>query len=176
MNNLMNIITLIVGFILLFAGRKLYWLFVAVVGFFTGYFLAGQIFPQTSTILQIIIGLVAGTLGAALLFFLHQLAIGIAGFLGGGLLAIQIVALSGQASPEFNWIPFIIGGVFGAVLVTVIFDWALIVLTSLGGAFLIISGFNSISGWSNLAILALFAIGIIIQANLLRGERRNTNT
>jgi hypothetical protein len=167
----MNIITILAGLILLFSGRKLYWLFVAVVGFIAGYILTGEVLPEISTVLRIIIGLVAGAIGAALLLVLHQVAVGLAGFLGGGLLALQITHQLGVGSGEFSWVPFILGGIVGAILVVSIFDWALILLTSLGGAFLVISGLNPDPSWANLAILILFVIGVFIQANLLRRQR-----
>jgi hypothetical protein len=167
----MNVITIIAGLILLFAGRKLYWLFVAVIGFIAGYFLAGQILTQTSTILLIILGLVVGAIGAVLSFFLHQLVIGVAAFVGGGLLALRIIDIIGLGNFEFSWIPFIIGGLFGAILITAVFDWALIILSSLSGAFLISSGTNSNISWSNLAILTLIIIGVFIQTSLILRER-----
>lgn len=167
----MNIIIIVAGLILLFTGRRLYWLFVAVVGFIAGYFLSGQMLPELSTALRIIIGLVAGAVGAALLLVLHQVAVGLAGFLGGGFLAFQITHQLGIGSGDFSWVPFILGGIVGAIMVVSIFDWALILLSSLGGAFLVISGLNSDSSWANLAILALFVIGVFIQTNLFRRQR-----
>jgi len=167
----MNIITILTGLVLLFTGRRLYWLFVAVVGFIAGFILTGQLLPEISPILRIIIGLIAGAIGAALLLILHQAAVGLAGFLGGGLIALQITQQLGVGSGEFSWLPFIFGGILGAILVLATFDWALILLTSLGGAFLVISGLEPDPSWANLAILALFIIGVIAQANFLRRQR-----
>jgi hypothetical protein len=166
----MTILRVIFGLLLLFAGRKLYWLFVAVVGFVAGFTLAEQIFPQSSMLVQIVIGLIGGLIGAALAIFLNRLAVGLAGFLGGGLLAMRILVMIGIGNGDFNWIPFIIGGIIGAVLVALIFDWALIVLSSLGGAVLIGSVWNTTATWLNLVILVLFLIGIIVQASGLRQE------
>jgi hypothetical protein len=169
----MNILSIIIGLILLFVGRKLYWLFVAVVGFAVGFYLAGLLLPQTAPIVHVLIGLVAGVLGAAFAVFLHQLAVGIAGFIGGGWLALQLLSLLGFSAAGLNWIPFIIGGIIGAVLVVLVFDWALIVLSSLAGAFLVGSAINILALWSDLIILVLFLIGLVTQASILKRDREN---
>jgi hypothetical protein len=63
------------------------------------------------------------------------------------------------------WLPFVIGGIIGAILVSVLFDWALIVLSSLAGAAIITQAL-ALSGAVGIGvILALTAVGVIIQAS-----------
>jgi hypothetical protein len=61
-----DIILIVLGIAMLLIGRKLFWLFVGVVGFYFGYTLAGQFLPAESEVVVLVIGLMAGILGAIL--------------------------------------------------------------------------------------------------------------
>ena len=157
------------------AGRKLYWLFIAVVGFSAGFLLADVMVPQSSTWLLILIGLIMGSLCALLAVFLNRLAVVLVGFLGGGLLASQLLAYFEMGSGDFTWISFIIGGIFGTILAVLLFDWALIVFSSFFGAILIGSAWENPSALINFLILVLFLVGIGIQAGLMYRQRKLTS-
>jgi len=70
----------ILGIALLFAGRKLFWLFIGTLGFITGIQLTTS-FWQGPDWLLLVIGLIVGVIFAVLATFLQTLAIGVAGFL-----------------------------------------------------------------------------------------------
>lgn len=167
------LIRLILGFAILGFGRKLYWLLVGVIGFAVGYLLAGQYFSAASDWLIILIGLLAGLIGAVLAVFLQSVAVAIAGFLGGGYVAIQLLGLLGLGSGDFSWLPFIIGGVLGLILVSILFDWALILLSSLVGASLITQAIDPTLENSSFIFFLLLILGIVIQAVVLRRERKS---
>lgn len=171
----MSILRILIGTILLFGGRKLYWLFIAVVGFIAGFLLTEILIPQSSIWLLILVGLIIGSLCALLAVFLNQLAVALVGFLGGGLLAIQLLAFFEVGSGDFNWISFIIGGVIGTIFAVVLFDWALIVLSSLFGAILIGSVWENPSALINFLVLVLFLVGIGVQASLMYRQRKLTS-
>ena len=171
----MSLLRILMGTILLLAGRKLYWLFVAVVGFIAGFLFTDILAPQSSTWLLILIGLIIGSLCALLAVFLNQLAVALVGFLGGGLLAIQLLAYFEIDSGNFNWISFIIGGIIGTILAVLIFDWVLIVFSSLFGAILIGSAWENPSTLINLLVLVLFLVGIGVQASLMYRQRKITS-
>src|SRR3972149_6375751 len=107
----MNIILALLGAALLAFGRKLFWLLVAVIGFMVGFYLAGQFLGDQSGWLILVIALVAGGLGAVLALFLQKIALGLAGFLGGGYLTLQLMAIFGWGNGEFSWLPFLLGGI-----------------------------------------------------------------
>ena len=67
-----------------------------------------------------------------------------------------------------EWIPFLVGGVLGAVLLRQVFEWTLIVLTSLIGAILITHYLTV--GASLLVPLTVLiaAVGIVIQVRSRR--------
>src|SRR5574340_838086 len=113
----------VVGLILVLFGRKLYWLFVAAAGFVVGMSLSKQWLAGTDDFTASMIGLGVGLACAVLAIFLRRLAIGIAGFFAGGHIAFQLAAGLGYESSA--WIVFLLGGIIGAILILVVFDWAL---------------------------------------------------
>jgi len=64
----------------------------------------------------------------------------------------------------------VIGGIIGAVLLLVLFDWALIVVSSLIGAHLIVyqSAIVLPQSGSIIVFIGLVVIGILVQAASLR--------
>ncbi len=168
---MLNVINLILGSALLIAGRKLFWLFVGAAGFVTGLQLATQ-FWHGSDLGALIIGLVFGVIFALLAIFVQALVIGIAGFLAGGYVLTVLATMLGiEVSGVTTWIVYIIGGIIGVILVSLLFDWALITLSSLVGASLIIGSFTPQRAVGGLIFFILFILGVLIQGSILRRER-----
>jgi hypothetical protein len=168
---LSGLVSVLLGAALLFAGRRLIWLFVGALGFVFGMQLA-SLLPQLSETTVLFVGLIFGVVFALLAIFLQRLAIGIAGFLAGGFILTTFFARLGVESLS-NWVVYLIGGVIGVLLVMLLFDWALIVFSSLSGAALLLQSFSSETPAGVLIFLLLALIGIIIQGGLmLRGQRR----
>ena len=71
----------------------------------------------------------------------------------------------------FSWIVYLIGGIIGALLVVFLFDWALIVLSSLAGASLISQALLLPAGIAGVIFLALVIVGIVIQGFTLQQQR-----
>jgi hypothetical protein len=165
---MMTIIRAVLGAALLLTGRKLYWLFVGVIGFVLGFSLASMAFQSESEWVVLAIALTVGVLAAVLAGFVQRLAVGLAGFLAGGMILTTLFNLLdfNQAMPV--WLLFIIGGILGVILVAVLFDWALILLSSLAGADLIVNALEVKEWLGVLLFLALFVIGVSVQAATLR--------
>jgi len=170
---MLNIINLILGGALLVAGRKLFWLFVGAAGFITGVQLATR-FSQGSGLPTIIVGLIVGVIFALLAVFLQGLAIGAAGFLAGGYVLTVLAGIIGFNQGASFWIAYIIGGILGVILVSFLFDWAIITLSSLAGASLIVQALFSQRAAGGLLFLILFIAGVLIQGSILRRERAAT--
>jgi hypothetical protein len=167
---LSGLISVLLGAALLFAGRRLIWLFVGTLGFIFGMQLA-SLLPQLSETTILIVGLIFGVVFALLAVFLQRLAIGIAGFLAGGFILTTFFARLGVESLS-NWVVYLIGGAIGIVLVLLLFDWALIIIASLDGAVLLLQSFSSNTPAGVLIFFLLAITGIIIQGGLmLRGRR-----
>lgn len=168
---MLNVINLILGGALLIAGRKLFWLFVGAAGFLTGMQLATR-FWQGTDLAAIIAGLVVGVIFALLAIFLQALVIGIAGFLFGGYILTTLAAMLGiDVTGAMTWVIYIIGGIIGFILVSVLFDWAIITLSSLAGASLVIQSFSPQGAGGGILFFILFLVGVVIQGSILRSER-----
>src|SRR5439155_26242838 len=86
---------------------------------------------------QLTFAILLGFIVALLALFLQKLAIGLAGFVAGGRLAVGLVATFLVQYVSHYWLTFIIGGLSGTVLLLMLFDWALIFVSSLIVAHLI---------------------------------------
>ena len=86
------IVGALIGVVILFFGRKLFWLCVAAVGFAAGVEIAPHVVHEPSPLMALIIALVLGLIGALLALFLQKIAIAVLGFLAGGKLAGAIAA------------------------------------------------------------------------------------
>lgn len=167
---MLGLVNAILGIALLVLGRKLFWLFVGAVGFVTGLQLAA-LFSQSSEALAVIIGLVIGLIFALLAILLQRIAIAIAGFLAGGYVVTVLAGMLGMDAGAFVWITFLIGGIIGVILVSLLFDWALITLSSLAGAALVVQAFFPRGGAGGPIFFVLLIAGVVIQGFILRRER-----
>ena len=154
------------GAVLLLAGRRLFWFFVAVTGFFVGAAVAGNLFLNQPQWVVWIIAAGAGVIGAVLAILLQRIAFALAGFYAGAYLAINLVQSLGWGLPEMA--VYLTGGLFGALLAAFAMDWGIIVLSSLVGSGLIVMPFNLQPLPGALITAALAVIGIFIQANFTR--------
>jgi hypothetical protein len=158
----------LIGVIVLFFGRKLFWLCVAAVGFALGVEVAPQLVHEPSPLLALVIALFLGVVGALLALFLQKVAIAVLGFLAGGYLANAIAAAFFVQYAHYSPVIFVAGGIIGAILLLVLFDWALIVVSSLIGAHLIQSTIVLPPSGSTIVFIGLTIIGILIQAASLQ--------
>src|SRR3954471_19197593 len=94
----------LLGAVILFFGRKLFWLCVAAVGFAAGVELAPHLVQQPSPLLALTLALVLGFIGALLALFVQKIAVGIAGFISGGKLALAIAAAFIGNATEYYWL------------------------------------------------------------------------
>lgn len=170
----------IVGFLSLLAGRQLYWVFVGAAGFLLAFNLAERYFGIQSEWLLIVVGLVAGVIGALLAVFAQRLAVGFAGFIAGGFLLFYVAQLLGLSGDLIEIVLFIVGGVIGAVLISALFDPALIILSAMLGASLLTQtaerAFEVPQGWHVAILVLLFVIGVIVQFAAWQPARRAQGT
>jgi Domain of unknown function (DUF4203) len=165
------IVGALIGAVILFFGRKLFWLCVAAVGFAAGVEIAPHLIHEPSPLLALTVALLLGVIGALLALFLQKIAIAVLGFLAGGKLAGAIAAAFFVHYAQHSTIIFLIGGILGAILMLVLFDWALIVVSSLIGAHLIQSAILLPASGSTIIFLGLAVLGIVVQAASLRRSR-----
>jgi Domain of unknown function (DUF4203) len=162
------IVGVLIGIVILFFGRKLFWLCVAAVGFAVGVEIAPHLVNESSSLLALLVALAFGVLGALLALFLQKIAIAVLGFLAGGKLASAIAAAFFVHYAQHSTVIFVVGGIIGAILLLALFDWALIVVSAFIGAYLIQSPIVLPPTGSTLVFVALAIIGIIVQAASFR--------
>ena len=162
------IVGALIGIVILFFGRKLFWLCVAAVGFAAGVEIAPHLVHEPSPLLALTVALVLGLIGALLALFLQKIAVAVLGFLAGGKLAGALAAAFFVQYAQYSTFIFLFGGLVGAILLLVLFDWALIVVSSLIGAHLIQSAIALPPSGSTIVFIGLVAIGILVQAASLR--------
>lgn len=158
-------ITLVLGIALLTMGRRLFWLFIAVAGFYFGLMVATRFLGDVEgAAIPVAVALAIG--GAILAFFLQRLALSAAGFLIGGYLALTLAA---PDTLTIDWpiaALFIGGGLIGALLATLVFNWALVALTAFTGTLLIIRSIPIQPPMLTLLAAILFLIGMALQMGL----------
>ncbi|MGI8955921.1 MAG: DUF4203 domain-containing protein [Chthoniobacterales bacterium] len=171
MNSSLPIISVVVGIALLLFGRRLFWLFVAALGFAIGLQLAPYLSQHPPLWLSLVLSLGLGLLGAIIALLLQKIAIGIAGFLVGGRVAVAIAAAFLVNHAHYSAITFVIGGIVGAILLLALFDWALIIFSSIEGARLIAAAVHLPSTGTGILLIVLAVFGIIMQAMMFRRRR-----
>jgi hypothetical protein len=167
-------VSLVLGAILLILGRKLFWIFVGAIGFLVGFNLAAQYLSEQSIWVILLIAVVAGIIGSVLAVVLQRVAILVAGFLAGGYLTVsllQMLEINVPLSEGIAWLPYVMGGILGAVLLFLLFDWALILLSSLAGATLITPVINPEPEMETVVFVIVLLVGIVVQSTLFRREQ-----
>ncbi|MFH1123443.1 MAG: DUF4203 domain-containing protein [Pseudomonadota bacterium] len=166
----MGLLNFLIGVVLLTLGRKLFWLFVGCVGFAAGFTYVHQLWGTQSDLMILGIAIGLGLIGALLAIFFQAVAIALAGFVAGGYITFTIMNLFGLEAPELVWLFYLAGGIVGTVLLFVIFDWALIALSSVIGASLMVQ-VTELSPHLEVVIFFLLIIsGVLWQARLLKRE------
>ncbi len=163
---------IIIGILLLALGRKLFWLFVGAVGFVLANQFAAQFMQGQPDNVVIVFALIVGLVGAVLAMFLKKAALGVAGFFAGGYLLWRLALFNGwDAAGMSPWVYFLVGGVLGSALINTFFTWALIILSSIGGAALICESVRLSPQVSSALCVGLAVAGVLFQLGILRKIR-----
>lgn len=160
----MQLLNIFIGAALLLFGRRLFWLFVACIGFIVGAEAAKNLLSGQPEWLILLVALGVGLIGAIVSIFLQRVAVSIAGFFAGGYFLSALATATIAAKYEgVSWIAFIIGGILGAILTMVLLDPALIVLSALVGATAISQNLSLQPSASTVLFIVLLIFGIAVQ-------------
>lgn len=165
-------LNVVVGAALLTLGRKLFWLFIGGIGFIAGISLAARYMSDQSQGLVLLVGILGGLLGAGLALMLQKLAVAVAGFVAGGYVLMEGLQLLGFTSIRIDWLLFLVGGVIGSILIAKLFEWGLILLSSLSGAVMIAQALPVEGQAQALISIGAFLLGVVFQGGLLRDRGR----
>lgn len=167
------IAALLAGIVLLLFGKRLFWLFVAVIGFMAGWYFAlgpGRHVPGGGGLL---LALVAGLIGLVLALVVQKVAVAIAGFCVGAYIVANVLGWPLPPLRTGEQLVLLLAGVLAAVLALALFDLALILFSSIAGAGLILDNLHlHLAANARLLLLVvLAAVGAVFQAGHLRRLR-----
>lgn len=163
-------INILIGLVLILAGRKLFWLFVACVGFISGFHYSQYIWAIHSPVLVLVLSIAVGALGAVIAIFFQKAAIVVAGFAAGGYIAMMLIGQFTGLPAQIAWLPYVVGGIIGAAILYAVFDWALILLSTLTGAALVVQ-MMAFKPWVEIALFVILsAAGVVFQAKAITDE------
>jgi len=167
------LILLVLGILTLFYGRKLFWVFAALVGFIFGLIIASQLTPNVTDFIRIMIAIGIGAICGLVAVYVEKLMIIIIGFLGFGILGYLLIGLF-DFSPLVNWIVFLVTGCLGAIYITRYIKWIIIIISALIGAMMASMGIGKFIQMNFLVDLiifvALLVAGIFFQKKALSGQ------
>ena len=165
-----DIVYIILGIVLLIFGRKLFWLFSGAIAFIFGVeFIPLFLHGQSQHVIWII-ALVLSIIAVILAFVMQKIGLGVAGFMAGGYVAMSIVNELKVHIPWLPWVLFAAGGIIGVMLTLVLFDWALILLSALSGAFLLVQVMGFSLHLTQILFVCLVAMGIVTQATITKSN------
>jgi len=165
------ILSLAAGLLLLFAGRRFFWLAAALVAFLFTFNLFDNLFGGGW------LGLIVAVVVGGIFAWLATKFIKIAGYIVGALAgAVGLPIFPHMFGFDMGWIlAALIGAVAGFLLMLFLFDWGLILLTSWAGANAVVGKVTGL--WSagatiaTIIFLALLAAGIFVQAGQMKAKK-----
>ena len=160
------IAALVAGGLLLLFGRRLFWLFVGVIGFVVAYRLAGAYLGGEGE--GWIIAVAGGVLGAVAAVLVQKLAVTLAGFAAGAVGFIWLAEQLGWSLGLPALVGALVAGLLGAALVRWLFGIGLVALSALAGAALVVEGLG-LEEPRGVVFVILAGVGALVQ---LSGRRR----
>jgi hypothetical protein len=167
------VVALLAGIALLFFGRRLFWLFVAVIGFMAGWHLALGGWRHSPAGGRLLLALFAGLLGLVLALVAQKLAVALAGFFIGAYLVAGLLGWQLAALRPGQLLVLVVCGVVAAAVALLLFDLALILYSAVAGASLILDTVHVAlgAGVRLLLLVLLAAFGAAVQSRWFQRVR-----
>jgi len=168
------IFEIVAGLVLLLAGKRLFWLAIAVAGFFIGFQVGADLFEPgwASWVCGAGLGLAGGILAVLYQSVIVVLAGLLLGAVGGHFLGETLLASPGDSI----WLFRIGGGIVGAVVSLTLFDIGLMILTALAGAGLILNSVEVTPTMEIVLYAVLVTVGFLVQSKLVASEKSRRTT
>ena len=162
-----GILSIVLGLVLVFVGRRLFWVFVAAVGFIAGLRFAPELASDQPQWIIVTIGVVLGIVGALLAMLLQRVAVAVAGWFAGGFLATRLASGFGLTDETMVAVAFVAGAILAAIVFSLLFDWTLIALTAVSGALMVCDALQLAPAAEWLIGAVLVGAGLLVQASTL---------
>lgn len=167
----MQIVQGLIGLALLAFGRKGLALCLGAIGFVVGMSLTTRLLDTAPTGLVIAIAIAGGVIGVFIAFAIEKVATVLVGILGGGYIGMAVADSFGWNTDGFPWIPVAIFAVLGVLLAFFLLKWALIIFSSLVGAYLVVGAFQLHALFATPLFFILAIAGIWFQARSGRSKK-----
>jgi hypothetical protein len=165
-------IALAIGGLLLIAGRKLFGLALGVVGFLLGIHVAQRLGLDLSETLRIAVGIALGLVGVVIAFAAKRVATTLAGVLVGGFGALWLAQPWAADLGPWIWALALFGALVGVSVAAMLFEAALVLITSWVGAGLLTQGLDPVAGHRLWIFAGFLVIGIFLQFRRRKSRRR----
>ncbi|PID84802.1 MAG: hypothetical protein CSB13_11345 [Chloroflexi bacterium] len=157
-----SIVPLLIGSTLLLFGGRYYWWVAGGVGFLFGTNMGSAPDGGVITSSALAMGIIFGFIAAVAAVLVTKLALGLSGFIVGGIFTVRLLELIGWNLGS-TMIAFVIGGVLGLLLVIASQDWALIFLSVLTGAGIVVNQLELDPATIGFVYIVLFLVGFGFQ-------------
>ena len=165
----MLIVKGVIGGIILFLGRELNFLFAGAMAFLIGQRLTPLLPPQWPGWADYAFMGALAVIAALLTFTNERGGFALSGFLAGGYVMADYYAPNLLVIPLA---PFLVGGFFGAVILGLFTEWALIALSSLIGGYYLTTLFRLAPVPRVLITAGLIIVGAVVQAIIMRAQKQ----
>ena len=163
------------GFAALFAGRRLFWIFLGAVGLAGGLYIGQQFLPDSPRWITASLTIGLGVVGVLFALYIPKPAASLAAFLTLGSLA-YLIATAATLPDWLTWVLFGVLGVIAALLAWRWFDLGVIISSAIVGAVVAAVGVNALLGlvpeFGAGLFLLLVLMGIWYQVRDLRRTRK----
>jgi hypothetical protein len=163
-----RIVAIVVGLLLLVAGRKVFWLAVGALGFLAGMTAMEQWGASQSPTVHLVVAIAAGLIGMLLAIVLQKVAVALAGFFLGVVLTAAALPAVGVALGPWTGLALAAGGLVVAMLALGLFSLAIVVLTAGAGASLLADAIAPPAPWPAILLVVLWIVGIVVQRRAQR--------
>jgi hypothetical protein len=164
----MLIVRGVVGGILLFLGHELNFLFAGAMASLLGIRLTPLLPPQWPWWTDYVFAIGLGVIAAVVVLLNERAGYFISGSLAGGLMLVEYYAPYMLTVP---WLPFLVGGVIGSLIIGIFTEWALILVTAAIGTASLLNLFVMDPTLEILIGAGLFIVGALTQVVIMQSQK-----
>jgi hypothetical protein len=166
----MLIVRGVIGGILLFLGRELNFIFAGAMAALIGFRLTPLLPPQWPAWSDAAFMIGLGIIAAIVVLVNERVGYFLSGFLAGGFFLVEYYAPGVLTVPI---LPFIVGGVIGALVLGLLTEWALILVSAAIGASYILNLFVMHPTAEILIGAGLFIVGALTQVIIMQAQKQS---